>query len=348
MSTEYEPIYIFEYIQENLVNGELPRDFRLPFEVTKKNLPYADGAKDGIEFYHTYPSQIAEESLPFLDEMLHAASREDYDSGVDNLIRFAEKNSAIAVVEDFQKYIAKQDWLEPEKLFDFALLCLINYDINVVKYGLVMTALFSNPFDEVKDIICTLGLCNEFTIFAIFNILYWPHSNDIIFELAKRVYGWGRIHAVNFLKPEDDEIRKWLMEEGVNNDVLPAYSALEVYQKAEIQTLLDSKLTDEELNSIAVIILALFDEGPLPGISAISDAEHLLTNFINQSRCHSLSPNIARVVYKIVAANDVFFDEAFPAAKDILYSEEMKNSVMNWIKHNEAIEVAEYLGISNE
>lgn len=223
MSIEYEPIYIFEYIQENLVNGELPRDFRLPFEVTKNSLPFVDGAEDGIKFYHTYPSRMAEESLSFLDEMLHAASRGDYDSGVDNLIRFAEMNSAIAVVSDFQEYIAKQDWIESEKLFDFALLCLINYDINVVKYGLEMTALFPEPFDEVKDVICTLGLCNEFTIFAIFNMLHWRHSNDIIFELAKRVYGWGRIHAVNHLKPENDEIKKWLLEEGVNNDIHPDY-----------------------------------------------------------------------------------------------------------------------------
>lgn len=231
MATRYEHIYILDYIQENLVDGELPRDFRLPLEVTQNDLPYADGAKDGIAFYHTYSSGIAEESLPFLDEALRAASREDYDAGLENLRRFAQKNSAIAVALDFRRYIAKQDRLDPEMLFAFAFVCIGNYDINVVKYGLEMMGMFSDPGEMFKEMVRDLGLCNEFTIYAIYNMLGWSNANDEIFALAKKVYGWGRIHAVRHLKPETDEIRKWLLEEGIKNDILPEYTEQEVYRK---------------------------------------------------------------------------------------------------------------------
>lgn len=223
MPAEKELICILTYIQENLVNGELPRDFNLPLEITKNSFPYADGAEDGIKLYHTYFPGMAAEAFPILDDMLHAVSVADYGSGMDILMRFAEKNFAIDVAREFQEYIFKQDWLEFDRLFEFAVLCLLSHDRNVVKYGLVMTVPFSDSFEEVKEIIRTLGLCNEFTIFTIFNMLNWSSSNDEIFALAKKVYGWGRIHAVNVLKPENEEIERWLLEEGEDNDIGPEY-----------------------------------------------------------------------------------------------------------------------------
>ena len=54
-----------------------------------------------------------------------------------------------------------------------------------------------------------------------------------ILELAKKVRGWGRIHCVDFIEPENDEIKEWLLLNGVDNDVVPAYSALRVFEKAE-------------------------------------------------------------------------------------------------------------------
>ena len=231
MLEEFELMCILDYIQENLVDGELPRDFNLPIEWTKNSLPYADGAKDGIAVYHTYPSGMAEESLPFLDEMLRAISTEDYSIALNSLSKFAEKNSPIYVFHDFQEYIVNQDRLEPEKLFDFTLGCLLNTDIDIIKYGLLITALFPNPMAVAKNVIMTLGLCNEFTIYAIFNILHWSNANDIIFMLAQKVHGWGRIHAVSYLQPENDEIKKWLLEEGIHNDILPEYTEEEVRRK---------------------------------------------------------------------------------------------------------------------
>lgn len=231
MPAENEPMYFVEYIKESLIDGELPRDFRLPEEVTNNSLPYEDGAKDGIEIYHSYPSEMTEESPLFLDEMLRAAAEENLDAAFICLLGFAQMNSPISVTREFQRYIAGQDLIGHDKLFNFALACLLHCDADIIKYGLLMTALYPEPFDSAKDVIRTLGLCNEFTIYVIFNMLHWSNSNDEIFALAKKVHGWGRIHAVRYLEPENDEIKKWLLEEGIKNDILPEYTEQEVYQK---------------------------------------------------------------------------------------------------------------------
>ena len=231
MSAENEPKYFVEYIKENLVNGELPRDFRLPEEVTGNPLPYADGAKDGMEIYHTYPSEMAEESPLFLDEMLRAAGEGNLESAFICLLGFAQLNSAISVAREFQQYIAKQDLVEHDMLYTFAIACLLHCDADIIKYGLLMTALYPEPFDRARDVIRTLGLCNEFTIYTIFNMLHWSNANDEIFALAQKVHGWGRIHAVRYLQPENDEIKKWLLEEGIHNDILPEYTEEEVRRK---------------------------------------------------------------------------------------------------------------------
>ena len=50
--------------------------------------------------------------------------------------------------------------------------------------------------------------------------------DDLIFEIAKNVYGWGRVHACWFLEPETREIKQWFLTEGVDNGVMPPYTAL--------------------------------------------------------------------------------------------------------------------------
>ena len=54
--------------------------------------------------------------------------------------------------------------------------------------------------------------------------------NNIIFELAKKSKGYGKVFCVMNLRPITYEIRKWMIEEGADNDVgvpeLLSYSML--------------------------------------------------------------------------------------------------------------------------
>ena len=111
----------------------------------------------------------------------------------------------------------------------------------------------------------------------------WEDRNEEMFRLARHVFGWGRVHLVEALEPETEEIRRWLLREGVHNDIMPQYSALDCWRKADVPAALQGTLTREDFEGIRDIIDALLDEGPVPGISAVEDAEQHLRAFLKQA-----------------------------------------------------------------
>lgn len=56
------------------------------------------------------------------------------------------------------------DWIDPNNLHRFAEECLMSDDRNIVKYGMEMIEVFSEPNESIKEIIRTLGLSDEFTM----------------------------------------------------------------------------------------------------------------------------------------------------------------------------------------
>ena len=150
-----------------------------------------------------------------------------------------------------------------------------------------------------KQIILDLAYCNEFTWFCLPIIKNLDGGNDLIFEIAKHVYGWGRVHACVFLEPETQEIKQWFLAEGVDNGVIPPYTALEAWNKSDAASLLDGLLTQEDFTCISRIMAALLDEGPCRGISLVEDPEIAIRKFLNQARSFELSPDDYEVIKTI-------------------------------------------------
>ena len=127
----------------------------------------------------------------------------------------------------------------------------------------------------------------------------WDGGNDLIFEIAKHVYGWERVHACVFLEPETMEIKQWFLTEGVNNGVMPPYTALEAWNKSDAASLLDCRLTQESFTCISRIMAALLDEGPCRGISLVEDPEIAIRKYLNQAQNFKLSPDDYEVIKTI-------------------------------------------------
>ncbi|MDE7299615.1 MAG: hypothetical protein K2N94_12455, partial [Lachnospiraceae bacterium] len=214
---------------------------------------------------------------------------------------------------------------------------------DIVKYGQEMIEVFSEPGGDLKEVIRTLGLSDEFTLFAVFHMREWEGGNDEIFSLARKVRGWGRIHAVEQLEPESEEIRKWLLKEGISNEVVPDYSALTVYQKANIRELLAGEATEDELYSIAAVIRALLSEEPVQGISAIEDADQMLLDFLRQAERCRPSLELCTAVYEIATAERS--EKVSTAGGEFLHSPAVKEAVAGWVEQGEAVDLAKYLGI---
>ena len=63
------------------------------------------------------------------------------------------------------------------------------------------------------------------------------------FQLAQKLRGWGRIHAISMLKATNEEIRSWLLAEGWQNNIMPEYSAITIIKRTKLADLLQSYLS---------------------------------------------------------------------------------------------------------
>lgn len=338
---------LYRLIKENIVNGELPDEFSLPSYNDPGKLRFADGAADGIAVYHMGKADMTDDSRTLMEKTIRDASNGDFEAALRELSDFAANNTALSSINDIQDFIVtNRDGLVPRNIHKFATMCAIGEEKEIVKFGLSILEVFTNPYDNVKDLVRTLGLSDEFTLFALFNMAVWENANEEIFSLARKVHGWGRIHAVERLEPETDEIKEWLLCEGINNRIAPDYSALTVYNKTEVRKRLDGEMSDKEFHSVCEIIDALMSEGPVEGISAVDDAEEMLMAFLNrQVPGHSLDYGILNTVYYISVQYGGKSSAVKSACDNILHREDAKAVIADSLKKGKGIDIAQALNL---
>ena len=157
-------------------------------------------------------------------------------------------------------------------------------DKECVKYGLSMLGVFNiHGNEELKENVRTVGLCDEFTIFAISVMYKWPDGNEEIWKLARKVHGWGRIHACRNLNPLTEEIKRWFLLDGVHNNIMLSYSALVCWEKTDVENALKSNISKAEFDGIRDIIRGLLDEGPVFGMSVIEDRDEHVLRFLRHA-----------------------------------------------------------------
>ncbi len=336
-----EKISLLELIRENIKDGELPDTFSLPKESDDdpSKLRWADGALDGCRIYHMAPSEINEEQMKIVADAF--AMLGDNEKAMSRMKDFFTQISPIAGIDAIQNYIYEHtDTLDGKSIYLLAADCLYSYDVDLVKLGIMLVEVFDEPDDMVKDIIRTLGLSDEFSIFVIFNMMTWENGNQEIFELAKKVHSWGRIHAVERLEPENQEIKDWLLANGIDNEVLKEYSALEVYNKVGVAELLKTEINDEKLDQITRVLSSMITEGPVRGISALSenDVNAVLRDYISQLEKHKLTLDICELILTI-CEYDRFIDFK-SVCTNILNSSECKILIEHELENGRAISLA--------
>ena len=285
---EYRSIY--ELIAANITDDRLPDDFSLTKDEEESDpnkLKWADGAMDGVSMYHMGFPKITDEHMQIISDAFRLL--DDPARVMQKMAELFTDYSPVVFVDTIQQYIMdNSDKLDIHKIVDLVFRCLSSKFRDMVKLGMIILELLSEPDEKMKDVVRTLGLCDEITLFAVFNMLNWTNGNDEVFALAKKVRGWGRIHAVARMEPANDEIKAWLLHEGIQNKVLAEYSAPDVYEKVGIASLLKGDITDEQFGDTAKVLSALFAEGPFAGIRALKneEAEEMLSDFLKQAEIH--------------------------------------------------------------
>ena len=284
---------IFEIIADRLRETEfkdddistLGKDFSLPNDET--GLRYVDGAKDGIAVYHMGAAKINTKDREDINTVITFANEGDYDQADEDLEKLCKRIRAVGFIDELQDCILDRKDEIKDKFYFYSLhLMTQSANIECVKVGMIIQELFTQS-DEVKDVVRTLGLSDEFTLYSVFIMRNWENGNTEIMNIAKSVNGWGKVHAVHYIEPDTEEIREWLLTDAVLNYVMPAYSGWDCYKKADVESLLKKNaITYKEFKGVLTIVDAILDEGPVLGISNIEDPKSVLLNVLNHAIKH--------------------------------------------------------------
>ena len=305
-------IPLFQYISAAVTDGKLPRDFSLPKSESDDDMPvFADGALDGIAVYHMDDCGMEEEDRALMVRaLLEAGGRnagkdrsvDDFERAAQLFAALGEKHRAIFVRDPLKRYVeSHRSDFKAGDLYEAALYFLLETpDRECVKFGLILLELLDTDHNEaVKQDVRTVGLSDEFTLFAVFVMLTWRDGNNEIFRLAQKVHGWGRIHAITYLEPRASSVKKWLLTQAVQNDVMDSYSALDCWNKADAWFVLRNHPTYEQFAGIRKILHAFMEEGPAARISALKNRDEVLACFLDVAERMTLTLDDYQVIFEI-------------------------------------------------
>lgn len=272
---------VYELIVENMTqDGRVPAWFSLEPPTKAGEVRFAPGALEGTMAFH-WGIKTNEKAVDKLakklfklcgQKELSEIKRRITEKGIEDIVK---ENHCLSVVDKVQEKLYQNgEKINGDKLFDYGCkLAFESSDVECVKLGIALLGMLDTIDEELCEKLSCLGAYEELTLFVAVALENYKNGNKFLFELAKRVEGWGRIHIVERLEPENDEIKDWLFKCGCKNNIMNAYSALQCAEKGDFVGILrKAGLDKEELDAACELFCALTDEDPAKGISVYEHA----------------------------------------------------------------------------
>lgn len=319
---ETKDLSIYELIKNSIqANGELPEDFKLPPK-DPNGVPWADGALDGVFMYHTVGK---EEDIEALKKIVFQISEGKFEEAQTNLdkLDFSMISRANSLLDWI---IQEQKQINLNNLYEFASLQLTTTkNIEVVKFCLsVLTILNVETDKDTIEKVKVLALSDEFTLYCLIIFVKLEDSNEEIFEIAKKVKGWGRIYSIEYLQATNNKIKEWILEEGCHNNILPAYTAYTCAEKINLVEILnEDKISNKKFNNISYLMNALLDESAITGMSALEDRELLIERYLEKAKTLSSTEEdyeVVRLIKEYVEDNEEIDKKFIKICDNILNS----------------------------
>ena len=344
---ETKDLSIYELIKNSIQNnGELPEDFKLPPK-DPNGVPWADGAMDGVYIYHTVGNEEDIEPLKNIVFQISEGKFEEAETNLDKLdfSMVSRTNSLLSWI------IQEQKQINIDNLCEFTISQLsTSKNIEVIKFCLCVLEIIKletekDTIEKVK----ILALSDEFTLYCLNILKNLKNSNEEIFEIAKKVKGWGRIYSVKYLKVTNDEIKEWILEEGCHNYIIPAYTAYTCAKKINLVEILnEDKISNKKFNDISYLMNALLDEEAITGISNLEDRELLIERYLEKAKTLASTEEDYYAVITLkeyIKNNKEINNELIKICDEILNSENTRNNVKELLKEGYGYNIAKYLGI---
>lgn len=260
------------------------KDYKLPDEVIRKSavgFGWAPGALDGIFSHHVGRTEVEKEMAQLLKNIAIKGKLKDKVK----FYKILEKDQISSYIDSFIENMIKIKTPKSNFLYEWTnFLILESPDRGAVKIGIALAGVigYSNFIEDIK----ILGKHEEFTLYASVAIMNLSENPEFdLWELAKTVHGWGRIHLVERLAHTKNlAIKEWILREGYKNNIMYEYLALIAAETGELHVALNNDEVDNDLLiSASEIINALIAEGPCAGISAYEHGYSVITRYLELS-----------------------------------------------------------------
>lgn len=277
-------------------DGDQPLELPDEEPPSDSKVRFAPGALDGILTHH-YGGAGEQEEARFVDTVLNALGTlicSDTDEARAALYRISLEDSVASHADAILEELTRQEDFGPEEVRPHARwLIRTAAHRGPLKLGIVLLGVTGSE-EDVPDLVI-LARHDEFALYAavaVGNLLDDP--TEALWEMARRVHGWGKIHVVErlFDRVEDrPDIRAWLLRHGCANEVMPEYLAYGCAVSGRlIEALTTAEPDDELLDEASLILTSLLHGGPAAGIESYEEgvlAIRILLGHL-ESRCETL------------------------------------------------------------
>lgn len=274
----------------------------LPDEPDDGGVRWAAGARDGVSSHHGsggHEQSRARMIARALRVVLEDASPVKLKRLYEQLLQ----GGALEYIDPLLDLLAEEQGLDGDRLEELALwLVRASPDREPVKFAMAILGLLGGP--EHHPLFLTLGRHQEFTLYAAVALSNDSEGNAEanVFELARQVDGWGRIHLVERLAATDDPtIKAWMLREGYRNSVMYEYLAYTCTTVGDLRGALEAGEVDPDLlASAGELIQALIVGGPAQDIDDYDDGAAVVERYLHHLGPHPEQPEQLIVVDHIL------------------------------------------------
>ena len=262
-----EPLY--EILKVNGPSATLP-------ERPKRNeeeLGWVAGALDGVTGHHfnrADDNQVQNRTKPIvgaLTRLLKVSSQET----VSALHKKLQADVLLSIADPLQEQIRASVLTSETRSSRLAevgrYFAMRAADSESAKFGILLLELSGEDRDH--PVLETLALHDEFTLYAALALRQLSSNpENVMWHLAQRVHGWGRVQVVERLDgTENRAIREWMLRDGFRNDIMDEYLAGICARTGKLHEALSANDVDRALlDGAAGIIKALLCGGPADSI----------------------------------------------------------------------------------
>ncbi len=157
--------------------------------------------------------------------------------------------------------------------------------VEEVKLGMLLLGFFENDFS--KQILKTLGLHSEFTLYALEAAKNFKKSNKFIFDLVQNTLGYGKLIALYLFEPIFPIQKEWLFEHGALNEVACNMSAIMCLEKVDMADYYEKLIITKTNFSKLAYLLAYAFENSNP--RDFYKGEEFITKFLEAANHYASS-----------------------------------------------------------